>query len=162
MTDSRGGVRSLAVAAGAIAGLVLLAGCAPSGATVTIEYEADGSTVSESFTPKDIACVPGGGAFGLQFTDEPFYQLSVSEGDPGQIEVGLFDEKTVLFFESDSADVRATEADDGSVEYVVTAESDSVALVELANVEPGSEPDLRGVPKHSGSIAATFRCVPDA
>ncbi|GAA1325240.1 hypothetical protein GCM10020360_16900 [Nonlabens tegetincola] len=162
MRGRRGFARTLLVAAGACAGAVLLAGCAQGGSAITITYEADGSTVKESFTPKDIACVPGGGAFGLQFADEPFYQLSVSEGEPGQIEVGLFDEKSVLYFESDSADVRSTTADDGSVEYVVSAKSDSVALVDLAGVEPGADPDLSGVPKHSGSIEATFRCLPDA
>lgn len=144
------------------AGAALLAGCAQGGSAVTITYEAGGSTVKESFTPKDIACVPGGGAFGLQFTDEPFYQLSVSEGEPGQIEVGLFDDKSVLYFESASADVRSTTSNDGSIDYVVSAKSDSVALVDLAGVEPGVEPDLSGVPKHSGSTEATFRCVPDA
>lgn len=162
MRGSRGFARTLLVAAGACAGAVLLVGCAQSGSTVTITYEADGSTAKDTFTPKEIACIPGGGAFGLQFTDEPFYQLSVSEGEPGQIEVALFDEKSLLHFESDSADVRSTAADDGSVEYVVSAKSDSVALVDLAGVEPGPEPDLSGVPKHSGSIEATFRCVPDA
>lgn len=105
--------------------------------------------------------MPGGGAFGLQFTDKPFYQLSVDEGSPGRIEVGVFDETSVLYFESDAAEVRATKADDGSVEYVVTADSDSVARVDLGDAAPGTVPDLSGVPRHEGTIEARFRCTPD-
>lgn len=105
--------------------------------------------------------MPGGGAFGLQFTDKPFYQLSVDEGAPGRIEVGVFDETSVLYFESDAAEVRATKAGDGSVEYVVAADSDSVARVDLGDAAPGTVPDLSGVPRHEGTIEARFRCTPD-
>lgn len=145
------------------AAVLALTGCAQSPYSVEIAYELDGSAKRASFVPDDLGCVDGGddGAVGFRFDGEPFYQLSVTAGDPGKIEVGLFDADSVLYFESDDATVDVTRLDDKSVEYSVKAESAAVALVGLEDTAPGELPDLSSVPRHMGSIDATFRCVPD-
>lgn len=144
------------------AAVLALTGCAQSPYSVEIAYEIEGKAQRTSFVPGDLTCLGSGsdGAVGFRFHGNPFYQISVSAGDPGQIEVGAFDDGTLLFLDSDEAVVTATRFDDGSVEYSVKADSNTVALVSIDEMKPDETPDMSGVPRYSGSIDAKIRCVP--
>lgn len=146
-------------------GMPLIGGCGVSGSanpnTVAIEFEVDGDAQRVAVSPGDLGCYPGeaSGGVGFEFSNEPFTQVAVSAGNPGSIEVAIFDDDSVLVFASDDADVRTTALPDGATEFTVTAEANDIARVELAGAEAGSIPDLAGAPRFAGSLSATLRCV---
>jgi len=112
--------RTTALAAGAVAIIGLLSGCATPagrGSSATITYEVDGQQKTTAFAPSNVTCNDRG-AVSLSFPDKPFNGVSLSRGSTDTVEAWVYGDE-LIFFTSES--VTVTQAtDDGATTYVVS------------------------------------------
>jgi len=158
--------RTTALAAGAVAIIGLLSGCATPagrGSSATITYEVDGQQKTTAFAPSNVTCNDRG-AVSLSFPDKPFNGVSLSRGSTDTVEAWVYGDE-LIFFTSES--VTVTQAtDDGATTYVVSGQAGEVAVAALAQGSPDTPPDvdaaISNAVRYAGRLDLTLRCDPES
>lgn len=143
--------------------IAFLGGCASPGGgnSGTITYEADGKQKTASFTPSNVNCNDRG-AVSLSYPDKPLNSVSITLGSTAKAEAWVYDEQLIVFT---SDDLTVTElSDDGTTEYVISAQMGEVAVTSLPEASSDALPDvdtaIRDADRFTGTLDVRLRCDP--